>query len=234
MQFFFGSWVVYSLLALVAAGDESPVTCGSMVKLQHVGSSSHLHSHQIQWGSGSGQQSVTGHGSNNDAGANWLVKSAHGKDASCEVGTPLKCGSVIRLEHINTGKNLHSHLFKAALSGQQEVSGFGDHGQGDTGDDWVVQCAGKASSGSKYWMRGESIELKHKDTNKYLYTSNRVTFTASNCGQSCPIMGQMEVSTSGTKQGGDTKWKTAQGLFFPSKTGEGIVHSDELGEDDEL
>jgi len=37
---------------LVVAREDGPVTCGSMVKLKHVGSGSHLHSHQIQWGSG--------------------------------------------------------------------------------------------------------------------------------------------------------------------------------------
>jgi len=35
------------------------VTCGSSIKLKHVSSGFHVHSHNIQWGSGSGQQSVT-------------------------------------------------------------------------------------------------------------------------------------------------------------------------------
>lgn len=40
---------------------DDTLTYGSVVKLQHVDSKYFLHSHQINWGSGSGQQSVTGH-----------------------------------------------------------------------------------------------------------------------------------------------------------------------------
>lgn len=35
----------------------------------------------------------------------------------------------IRLEHLATGKNLHSHLFSSPLSGHQEVSAFGVEGK---------------------------------------------------------------------------------------------------------
>lgn len=38
---------------------DDAMTYGSAVKLQHVESKYFLHSHQINWGSGSGQQSVT-------------------------------------------------------------------------------------------------------------------------------------------------------------------------------
>lgn len=59
--------------------------------------------------------------------------------APCEVGKPVQCGETIRLEHLDTRKNLHSHLFRAPLSGNQEVSAFGDeNGNGDTGDNWQV------------------------------------------------------------------------------------------------
>ena len=53
------------LYALCSCDESSIVSCGSVVKLKHKESGHHLHSHQIAWGSGSGQQSVTGHGSNN-------------------------------------------------------------------------------------------------------------------------------------------------------------------------
>lgn len=42
-----------------SAGQEM-VTCGSMIKLRHVPTGFRLHSHQVAYGSGSGQQSVTG------------------------------------------------------------------------------------------------------------------------------------------------------------------------------
>ena len=52
----------------------------------------------------------------------------------------MKCGDPIRLEHIQTGKNLHSHDVRSPLSHMNEVSGFGTNGEGDLGDDWVAEC----------------------------------------------------------------------------------------------
>jgi len=51
----------------------------------------------------------------------------------------IKCGSVIRLKHLNTGRWLHSHKFRSPLSNQQEVSAFDGS---DTGDNWEVRCDG--------------------------------------------------------------------------------------------
>lgn len=51
------------------------VTCGSVIKVRHEASGYHLHSHSIKWGGGSGQQSVTAHGSEDDQGSMWIVSS---------------------------------------------------------------------------------------------------------------------------------------------------------------
>lgn len=55
-----------------------------------------------------------------DAYAQYKVKEGDGA-LPCEVGQPMACGSTIRLEHVNTGKNLHSHSFKSPLTRGQEV-----------------------------------------------------------------------------------------------------------------
>ena len=184
--------VVRFLLSLVAVfgmvvvsqeiGDA--VTCGSVVKLIHKDTGHHLHSHQIAWGSGSGQQSVTTTGSANDPNSLWLIKESvmylKGKNAAgCELGMPVKCGDKIRLEHIGTGKNLHSHLYKAPISGNQEVSGYGEKGKGDTGDNWTLQCEGSET----FWHRGSTINLVHVDTSRFLTSEVKAKFTTSNCGQ---------------------------------------------------
>lgn len=49
------------------------VTCGSVVKLKHASSGYDLHSHEISYGSGSGQQSVTGYQDTSDAASLWAV-----------------------------------------------------------------------------------------------------------------------------------------------------------------
>ena len=51
----------------------------------------------------------------------------------CLCRAPIKCGSVIRLTHLNTNRNLHSHHFQSPLSRNLEVSAFGENGEGDEG-----------------------------------------------------------------------------------------------------
>ena len=50
------------------------MTCGSAIKLQHVGTGFRVHSHDIKWGSGSQQQSVTAMNSMDDPNSLWVVK----------------------------------------------------------------------------------------------------------------------------------------------------------------
>ena len=126
--------IIYSLmfLFLFVCGDtHEPVTCGSVIKLLHSDTMFHLQSHSIAYGSGSGQQSVTTINTQSDSNSLWLIKES---ENGCEFGMPVQCGDKIRLEHVRTGKNLHSHLYKAPISSNQEVSGFGVTGAGDTGN----------------------------------------------------------------------------------------------------
>lgn len=72
---------------------------------------------------------------------------------------PIKCGTTIRLFHIATLKNLHSHNFLSPLSNNQEISCYGDsQGEGDTGDHWTVVC------NNDFWRRDTPIKFKHIDT----------------------------------------------------------------------
>jgi dolichyl-phosphate-mannose--protein O-mannosyl transferase len=60
--------LVLTCLCSLCLADERTITCGSVIKLQHKDSGNHLHSHAIAWGSGSGQQSVTTTGAQNEQG----------------------------------------------------------------------------------------------------------------------------------------------------------------------
>lgn len=84
---------IFALLAvagLVRADDKideefQRVTCNSAVKLTHA-SGFKLHSHSVNYGSGSGQQSVTGFPENNDPNSLWAV--VGGIKAPCKRGEP--------------------------------------------------------------------------------------------------------------------------------------------------
>ena len=109
-------------------------------------------------------QSVTGTVVKEDVNSHWTVKGPDDKNF-CMRGEPVECGQKIRLEHLSTHRNLHSHHFSSPLSSQQEVSAFGESGRGDTGDVWRVMCEGD------YWTRGDNVMLKHSDTGVFLSAS---------------------------------------------------------------
>lgn len=55
--------LVLACACVVRADDDEDftrVTCGSVIKLKHIPTGHRLHSHKVNYGTGSGQQSVTG------------------------------------------------------------------------------------------------------------------------------------------------------------------------------
>jgi hypothetical protein len=102
------------------SSTESPSKCHwQVIKLTHTTSGYRMHSHEVKWGSGSGQQSVTAVKDAADPNSLWVVMCKHGE--RCSQGTPIKNGQTIRLTHLQTKRNLHSHHFPSPLSHQQEV-----------------------------------------------------------------------------------------------------------------
>jgi len=95
------------------------VTCGSVIKLMHDKTKAKLHSHDIAYGSGSGQQSVTGFQGGDDANSFWIIRGTKAKP--CPQGSLIAKGTPIRLQHHSTRKWLHSHNFKSPLTNNQEV-----------------------------------------------------------------------------------------------------------------
>lgn len=187
------------LVASILADEETPVTCGSVVKLKHASSEYDLHSHEISYGSGSGQQSVTGYKDTSDAASLWAVKGA--QEGACVQGTPIKSGTPIRLQHMNTRRWLHSHKFPSPLSGNQEVSAFGDDQVSDHLDVWEVSFTGGQ------WMRDQKVKLKHVETGAYLSSSPDKRYGR-------PISGQLEICGK-SKAGKNELWIATEGVFFP-------------------
>ena len=69
------------------------MTCGSLIKLAHDSSKALLHSHDIAYGTGSGQQSVTGFPDLGDANSLWLVR---GPKARCSLGRKQQGRTAVR------------------------------------------------------------------------------------------------------------------------------------------
>jgi hypothetical protein len=106
---------------------------------------------------------------------------------SCQLAEPIRCGTTIRLTHLLTRNNLHSHNVPSILSKQQEVTAFGQgDGQGDGGDNWRVECT------SSTWRVDEPFRLFHIDTGKYLGAAPNVQFNQQTCGSQCPLMNHLE------------------------------------------
>ncbi|XP_063979542.1 stromal cell-derived factor 2 [Diachasmimorpha longicaudata] len=191
--------VLQSLTPLAKAREPTYVTYGSIVKLLNVAYNVRLHSHDIKYGSGSGQQSVTGTETKEDKNSYWVVKAPTGIQYTR--GKPISCGDVIRLEHLATKKNLHSHQVSSPLSRQQEVSAYGDeNGEGDTGDHWTVVCD------SDHWEHDESVMFSHMDTHKFL--------AASGSTYGSPISGQMEIVGDYSSGSDHLQWKAMEGCFI--------------------
>ncbi|XP_044145809.1 stromal cell-derived factor 2-like protein 1 [Bufo gargarizans] len=191
--------------------DAEHVTCGSVLKLLNTRHNVRLHSHDVKYGSGSGQQSVTGVESSDDANSYWRIRGK--KDGECPRGEPVKCGQTIRLTHVNTGKNLHSHYFSSPLSNNQEVSAFGDNGEGDDLDTWTVQCS------DTLWEREDTVRFKHVGTSAYL--------TVTGEQYSHPIRGQREVHCM-TSANAHNYWKAMEGVFLKPSLPPGAGRHDEL------
>lgn len=192
--------------------DYTKVTYGSAVKLMHVPSKFRLHSHQIKWGSGSGQQSVTGFQGHSDPNSLWQLAEAYGAQAA-RPGTTIKCGDTIRMQHAQTKHFLHSHLHSSPLTHRQEISCYGDEqGQSsDSGDNWRVEC----KAGQTEWKRDAPVSFLHVDTGKRLYTRRADMFDQNNC-RNCPIQGQLELSAHQVPAtDANAKWIVEDGVFFP-------------------
>ncbi|KAI7900602.1 mannosyltransferase [Cokeromyces recurvatus] len=172
------------------------VTCGSIIKLTNKASEYKLHSHGVSYGSGSGQQSVTGFPEADDSNSFWIVEAAYGK--VCKRGEAVPCGSSIRLKHVNTQGYLHSHRHQSPLSREQEVSCYDGK---DKGDNWQLKCK------NEFWIREEPVQFVHEDTHLFLSSSPNHKF-----GQ--PIPGQLEVSASTKGSSKSTQWTAQEGIYF--------------------
>ncbi|KAG8379722.1 hypothetical protein BUALT_Bualt07G0119000 [Buddleja alternifolia] len=191
----------YASTPASAASEGVQITYGSVIKLMHEKTKFRLHSHDVPYGSGSGQQSVTGFPNVDDANSYWIVKPIH--DSSAKQGDAIKSGTFIRLHHMRTRKWLHSHLHASPISGNLEVSCFGSDGESDTGDYWSVEIEGSG----KTWRQDQRVRLRHVDTGGYLHSHDKKYTRIAG--------GQQEVCGVREKRA-DNVWLAAEGVYLPA------------------
>ncbi|GAB2284962.1 Stromal cell-derived factor 2-like protein [Dionaea muscipula] len=186
--------------ASAAPSETIEITYGTVLKLMHEKTKFRLHSHEVPYGSGSGQQSVTGFPDVDDSNSYWVVKPQ--PEASAKQGDRIESGAIIRLQHMRTRKWLHSHLYASPISGNQEVSCFGSDSETDTGDLWRLMIEGTG----KTWSKDQRIRLQHVDTGVYLHSHNKKYSRIAG--------GQQEVCGLKDKRA-DNIWLAAEGVYLP-------------------
>jgi len=173
------------------------VTCGSIVKLANVASDYRLHSHEIRYGTGSGEQSVTGFPHGSDHNSYWVVRYIT-DGVICPTGTPLKCGSVIQLQHLKTKKFLRVFPeHSSPLSQQQEVSVTSEHSK----KGFIVTCD------LVHWLREKPIRLRVEEGGAWLKSDVSHKFMQ-------PIYGQLEVAAVPYEDGENTMWVAKEGIYY--------------------
>ncbi|KAJ2157630.1 hypothetical protein GGF46_004375 [Coemansia sp. RSA 552] len=189
-----------TLQAVLEKGWEH-VTAGSTVKLAHVKSGTRLTLPQVSYGTGSQQQAITAQGDASTTKGLWRIE----VDDVALRGSPIACGSRLRLVNSDTDHSLHSHsAHKSPISGSQEVSGFDGR---DNGDLWTVECIEKDA---RTWLRETPVHFKHVDTGKYLASLPNKKYRQ-------PIVGHQEVNA-GSQPDSNTQWMALEGYYFARRT----------------
>jgi dolichyl-phosphate-mannose--protein O-mannosyl transferase len=92
----------------------------------------------VHYDSGSGQQIVFAGGWEAAPEATFIVIPRIGEDS--ESGVDVNFGDVIRLKHLTSRSNLHSHPnITSPITEQQEVTCYGDDYTSDNNDEWIVE-----------------------------------------------------------------------------------------------
>ncbi|KAM9571160.1 protein O-mannosyl-transferase 2 isoform 2-T2 [Salvelinus alpinus] len=148
---------------------------GSIITVKNLriaGGYLHSHWHLYPEGVGAKQQQVTAY-LHKDYNNMWLVHRSNDSDAQSGEPDLVRHGDIIRLEHKETTRNLHSHLHEAPLTKKHfQVTGYGINGTGDPNDLWQVEvCGGR--KGDLVKVLRSKVRFLHRATGCVLYSSGK-------------------------------------------------------------
>ncbi|GBN52516.1 Protein O-mannosyl-transferase 2 [Araneus ventricosus] len=125
------------------------VAYGAIVSLKNYrtgGGYLHSHWHLYPENIGARQQQVTAY-SHKDENNKWMMKKFDSEHDLSSNNTPVELvmnGDLIRLEHVVTRRNLHSHKEVAPITKRhQQVTCYGENGIGDANDVWKIEIIGE-------------------------------------------------------------------------------------------
>ncbi|ORZ24145.1 Dolichyl-phosphate-mannose-protein mannosyltransferase-domain-containing protein [Absidia repens] len=154
-----------------------------------------LHSHPHNYAEGSKQAQITGY-YYQDENSNWRVKvpqnnktldsgtdinidSLNSKDYDQQGNRYINNGDTIRLNHMNTHVNLHSHQFASPISEDKhrylEVSGYGNEEISDAKDNWIIEVVRHLDSysGPRIHSLATQFRLRHAQNGCILALTGR-------------------------------------------------------------
>ncbi|XP_055930516.1 protein O-mannosyl-transferase 2-like [Argiope bruennichi] len=134
--------------SLYHANMPKDVAYGAIVTIKNYrtgGGYLHSHWHLYPESVGARQQQVTAY-SHKDENNKWMIKKFDYEPNLSSNDTPVEIvmnGDLIRLEHVVTRRNLHSHKEAAPITKRhQQVTCYGENGTGDANDIWKIEIIG--------------------------------------------------------------------------------------------
>uniref|UniRef100_A0A8B9DE70 Protein O-mannosyl-transferase 2 n=1 Tax=Anser cygnoides TaxID=8845 RepID=A0A8B9DE70_ANSCY len=144
----------------------------TMKNLRMAGGYLHSHWHLYPEGVGARQQQVTAY-LHKDLNNLWIIKKP---DSDADPSSPVEFvrhGDIIRLEHKETSRNLHSHQHEAPLTRKHfQVTGYGINGTGDSNDFWRIEVVGR-KPGKLIKVLRSQVRLTHVATGCILGSSGK-------------------------------------------------------------
>ncbi|XP_066129270.1 protein O-mannosyl-transferase 2 isoform X3 [Saccopteryx bilineata] len=136
----------------------------------------HSHRHLYPEGIGARQQQVTTY-LHKDYNNLWIIKKHNTSSDPLDPSFPVEFvrhGDVVRLEHKETSRNLHSHYHEAPLTRKHyQVTGYGINGTGDSNDFWRIEVINR-KFGNRIKVLRSRIRFIHLVTGCVLGSSGKV------------------------------------------------------------
>ncbi|XP_032764100.1 protein O-mannosyl-transferase 2 [Rattus rattus] len=136
----------------------------------------HSHRHLYPEGIGARQQQVTTY-LHKDYNNLWIIKKYNSNTDPLDPSFPVEFvrhGDIIRLEHKETTRNLHSHYHEAPLTRKHyQVTGYGINGTGDSNDFWRIEVVNR-KFGNRIKVLRSRIRFIHLVTGCVLGSSGKI------------------------------------------------------------